>query len=86
MQGRGEAEAAQGLREEGASGRSRFCITEAWTWALQQVRLERGGREGEWGACLGAGHPEAGACKLRAPGRLGDVQDAGKKGEADSGI
>lgn len=43
----GEAEAAQGLREEGASGRSRLCITEARTWALQQVRLERGGREGE---------------------------------------
>lgn len=39
---RGEEEAAQGLREEGASGRSRLCITEARTWALQQVRLERG--------------------------------------------
>jgi hypothetical protein len=28
---RGEAEAAPGLREEGASGRSRLCITEART-------------------------------------------------------
>lgn len=46
---RGEAEAAQGLREEGASDRSRLCITEAGTWVPQQVRLERWGNWGRWG-------------------------------------
>lgn len=48
-------------REEGSSGRSRLCITEAGTGVPQQVRLERGGPgEMEWGgrgrgACLGSG-------------------------------
>lgn len=71
-----------------ASDRSRLCITEAGTWAPQQVRLERAGNLGKLGggrwACLGSGR--AGARKLRAPGRVGDGQDAGKKGDAGSGI
>lgn len=45
-----------------------------------------GGAARGMGGLPGHPAPKAGALKLRAPGRVGDGQGAGKKGEADSGI